>query len=96
MDTLFKFFNNPENQESVKSGGALVSRHQIKFYKKTYNRYPEHNHENYDNQKFSNVVDKLHFENELKMLKLFEVFLLLLNCFFILLFVFFAVVIVSS
>ena len=72
MDTLFKFFNNPENQEPVKSGGALVSRHEIKFYKKTYNRFPEHNHNNYDNQKFSNVVDKLHFENELKILKLLE------------------------
>lgn len=72
MDTFLNFFNNKETQESIKSGGASVSRHQINFFKKEYNRYPQHNINNYDNQKFSNVVDKLHFENELKILRLLE------------------------
>ena len=70
MDNFLKFFNSLDNKQNIKSGGAQISSHEIKFFKKTYNRYPQHN--DYDNQKFSNVVDQLHFENELKILKLLE------------------------
>lgn len=72
MNKIFDFMNKPENQVSVSSHGAFVTRHDLKIFKKTYNRYPKHNQDNYDNQKFSNVVDKHHFENELKILKLLE------------------------
>lgn len=70
MDNFLKFFNNSNNQQAIKSGGAQVSSYEVKFFRKTYNRYPQHN--DYDNQKFSNVVDQLHFENETKILKLLE------------------------
>ena len=70
MENFLKFFSSDNNQQEIKSGGAQVSSHEIKFFKKTYDRFPQHN--DYDSQKFSNVVDKLHFENELKILKLLE------------------------
>ena len=70
MENFLKFFSNNDNQQNIKSSGSHVSSHEIKFFKKTYDRYPQHY--DYDSQKFSNVVDKLHFENELKILKLLE------------------------
>ncbi len=70
MDSFLNLFNNSNNQQAIKSGGAQVSSYEVKLFKKTYNRYPQHN--DYDNQKFSNVVDQLHFENETKILKLLE------------------------
>ena len=62
MDNFFNLFKNDVSQQDIVSGGASVVKNEIKFFKKKYDKYPQHNKDNYDEQKFSNVVDSLQYD----------------------------------
>ena len=68
MNNLTKILNDYSYEKKINSCGSNVTCHEMRFFKKIYNLYPQHN--DYDTQKFSNVVDNLHFHNEIKILNL--------------------------